>query len=201
MPDWKRIVRDRIASLRLEPTAESDLVEEFSQHLEDRYRELRSGGASDEEAYRIALSELDDTYPLRAESGRAQRMAKYDPVPAGEARSGSLALSNFMEVGWRDLRYAARMMRKNPLFVLFVVLTLGFGIGANTTVFTVINTLILNPLPVPDSSGLAAVGLMKARNTSKSSAPQPLSYADLKDYQAQNRVFRSLAGYTSSRPV
>ena len=200
MPDWKRIVRDRIALLRLEPTAESDLVEEFSQHLEDRYRELRSGGASDEEAYRNAISELDDTYPLKTESGRAQRMAIYDPAPAGEARPGSLGL-NFMEVLWRDLRYAGRMMRKGPLFVVFVVLTLGFGIGANTTVFTVINTLILNPLPVPDSSELAAIGLMKARSTSKESAPQPISYADLKDYQAQNRVFRSLAGYTSSRPV
>ncbi len=201
MPDWKRIVQDRIAPLRLEPTAESDLVEEFSQHLEDSYRELRSGGASDEEAYRNAISELDDTYPLRTESGRAQHMAKYDPVPAGEARPGSLALGNFMEVLWRDLRYAARIMRKSRLFVLFVVLTLGLGMGANTTVFTVINTLILNPLPVPDSSGLAAVGLMKAQSTAKSSEPLPLSYADLKDYQARNRVFRSLAGFTSAQPV
>src|SRR6185437_16704267 len=201
MPDWKRIVQDRIKTLRLEPTSESDLVEEFSQHLEDRYRELRSGGASEAEAYRDVISELDDTYPLRTETGRAPRMAKSDPVQVGEARPGGLGLSNFMEALWRDLRYAGRMMRKSPLFVVFVVLTLGLGIGANTTVFTVINTLILNPLPVPDSSGLAAVGLMKARSTSKSSAPLPLSYADLKDYQTRNQVFRSLAGYTSSRPV
>jgi hypothetical protein len=137
MHDWKRIVQDRIAPLRLEPTAESDLVEEFSQHLEDSYRELLSGGASHEEAYRNAISELDDTYPLRTESGRAQHMAKYEPVPAGETRQGSLALINFMEVLWRDLRYAARTLRKSALFVLFVVLTLGLGIGANTTVFTV----------------------------------------------------------------
>src|SRR4051812_31229837 len=201
MPDWKRIVQDRIAPLRLEPAAESDLVEEFSQHLEDSYRELRSGGASDEEAYRNAISELDDTYPLRTESGRAQHMVKYDPVPVGEARPGGLALGNFMEVLWRDLRYAARTMRKSPLFVLFVVLTLGLGIGANTTVFTVINTLILNPLPVPDSSGLAALGLTKADSTSNSNAPLPMSYADLKDYQARNGIFGSLAGYTSPRGV
>src|SRR6185312_15143384 len=201
MHDWKRIVQDRIAPLRLEPAAESDLAEEFSQHLEDRYRELLSGGASDEEAYQDAISELDDTYPLRTESGRAQHMPKHDPVPVGEARQGSLALTNFMEVLWRDLRYAVRTIRKAPLFVLFVVLTLGLGIGANSTVFTVINTLILNPLPVPDPSGLAGVGSMKAPSTSKSSAPLPLSYADLKDYQTRNRVFRSLAGYTSSRPV
>ncbi len=87
------------------------------------------------------------------------------------------------------------------MFVLFVVLTLALGIGANTTVFTVINTLILNPLPVPDSSGLVALAVAKAKSTSKSSAPLPISYADLKDYQARNGVFRSLAGYTSPRGV
>src|SRR5256885_5771259 len=86
-------------------------------------------------------------------------------------------------------RYAFRTMRKSPLFVLFVVLTLGLGIGANTTVFTVINTLLLNPLPVKDSSGLAAVAVAKTGSTSKSSAPLPLSYADLKDFQARNGVF------------
>ena len=74
------------------------------------------------------------------------RMPKHDPVPLASAAAG-----NFLEDLGRDLRYAARTMRKNPLFVLFVVATLALGIGANTTVFSVINTLILNPLPVPDS--------------------------------------------------
>ena len=92
-----------------------------------------------------------------------------------------------------------RAMVKAPLFVLFVVLTLALGIGANTTVFTAINTLILNPLPVPDSSSLLSVAAAKVESSSKSSAPLPLSYADLKDYQAKNGVFRSLAGYASPR--
>ena len=89
-------------------------------------------------------------------------MPKYDAVPAGDSKPG-----NFMEDLWRDLRYALRTMRKSPMFVLFVVLTLALGIGANTTVFTVINTLILNPLPVPNPSGLAAVGSAKTESTSK----------------------------------
>jgi predicted permease len=92
-------------------------------------------------------------------------------------------------------------MRKSPVFVLFVVLTLALGIGANTTVFTVINTLILNPLPVHNSAELAAVAAVEVKMTSKASAPLPVSYADLKDYQARSRVFSSLAGYTSPRPV
>src|SRR2546421_11025921 len=152
MPDWKSIVRSRIAPLHLEGTAESDLTEELAQHLEDRYLEYRSGGESEEEASEKTLSELDDIYPLRAELKRTQQLPKYDQRPAGHAKPG-----NFMDDLWRDLRYAVRTMRKSPMFVLFVVLTLALGIGANTTVFTVINTLILNPLPVPDSSGLASV--------------------------------------------
>jgi predicted permease len=182
--------------LRLKASAESDLTEELAQHLEDRYRELRSGGASEEEAYETAISELDDMYPLQAESRRTYQIAKYDAVPVGDAKSG-----NSIEDLWRDLRYAARTMRKSPVFVLFVVLTLGLGIGANTTVFTVINTLILNPLPVPQSSGLTAVGVAKAQSSSKASAPLPMSYADLKAYQARNEVFRSLAGYSSPRAI
>lgn len=196
MPDWKKVVRDRIAPLHLEGAAESDLTEELAGHLQDRYHEYRSGGASEEEAYGKVLAELNDLYPLRAELERTQRMPKYDAVPTGDAKGG-----NWAEDLWRDGRYAIRTMRKSPAFVLFVVLTLALGIGANTTVFTVINTLILNPLPVPDFSGLIAISEAKTEGTSKSSAPLPISYADLKDYEARNGAFRSLAGYTSLRIV
>jgi predicted permease len=194
MPDWTSLVRQRLLPLRLTAAAESDLTQEVAQHLEDLHRELRGAGATEEDAYRKVISELDDLYPLRAGLERNQQMPKYDTVPAGDIKPG-----NFMEDLWRDLRYAARAMRKSPMFVLFVVLTLALGIGANTTVFTVINTLILNPLPVPNSSRLASVSLTKVQSTSKASAPSPLSYADLKDYQSRNEVFQSLAGYTSPR--
>ncbi|HEX4592631.1 MAG TPA: ABC transporter permease, partial [Bryobacteraceae bacterium] len=104
---------------------------------------------------------------------------------------------NFIEDFWRDLRYTARTMRKNRLFVLFVVLTLALGIGANTTVFTLVNTLILNPLPVQNASGLASLARFEAKSSSKSNVTLPISFADLKDYQAKNEVFTTLAGYTS----
>ena len=106
MPDWKMLVRERLAPLRMQAAAESALADEIAQHLEDHYRELRSGGASEEEAYQDAISELDDMYPLQAELERSQRMSKYDAVPAGDIKPG-----NFMEDLWRDLRYAVRTMR------------------------------------------------------------------------------------------
>lgn len=196
MPDWKKLVGERLASLSLTAEAETELAEELSQHLEDRYHELCSGGTSEDGAYRQAISELDNVVPLKAGISKSQRMAKQDIVPAGDARPGNL-LADL----WRDLRYAVRTMRKSPVFVVFVVLTLALGIGANTTVFTVINTLILNPLPVRDPDGLAALGATKVRGTSQSSALLPISYPDLRDYQARNGVFLSLAGYASPRIV
>jgi hypothetical protein len=189
MPDFTKIVQERIAALQLDGVTESNLIEELAQDLEDRYRELRSGGATEAEAYQQAISGLDDMHPMQAELKRAPG---YDPVPAGDIARGNV----FADLS-RDLRYAARTMRKNPFFVLFVVLTLALGIGANTTVFTVINTFILNPLPVLHPSELASVATAEAKTLSKSGVTLPISYANLKDYQAQNQVFSALAGYTS----
>jgi len=193
MPNWKKIVRERLQPLGLEATEEACLIEELALHLDDQYHELRSAGFTESEAYPKALAELDDMYPLRETS---QRMPKHDTVTAGDTERG-----NWMEDLWRDVRYAARTMRKSPMFVLFVVLTLALGIGANTTVFTVINTLILNPLPVENLGELAAVSTAETASTSKSSAPMPIAYADLKDYRDKSTVFSSLAGYTAPRVV
>jgi putative ABC transport system permease protein len=194
MADWKTLVRTRLAPLRMKPQAEAELADELAQHLEDSFRELRSGGASEEDAYTRTIAQLDDVQPLRAGLDRSQRMEIHDAVPAGDANRGAP-----LEDLWRDLRYAARTMRHSPMFVLFVVLTL--GLGANTTVFTLINTLIVNPLPVEKASELAAVAMVESSSTSQSRALLPLSYVDLKDYQARNKVFSSLAGYTSPRVV
>jgi hypothetical protein len=127
-----------LTELRLTASAESELTEEVAQHLEDLHRDLRSGGAGAEEAYKETVSELDDICALQTGLDRSQRMAKHEAVPVGDATS-----ITFMDDLQRDLRYAGRTMRMNPVFVLVVVVTLGLGIGANTTVFTVINRVRL----------------------------------------------------------
>src|SRR6185437_4115424 len=137
MPDWRRIVRERLTGLQMEGASQSDVTEELAQHLEDRYREYRSGGADEQEACQKAQAELDDMYPLRDEVGRNAQMKKEDAlVYRNTEKRGSWFKDGFEDL-WRDLRYAVRGIGKNPLFALFVVLTLALGIGANTTVFTV----------------------------------------------------------------
>lgn len=192
MPDWKNIVAARIAGLRLPAAAARDLSEELAQHLEDRYRELRSGGAADEEARRLAVAELADMEAMRTFERR------YRPQPEPPSVSQASRAGFFDGLG-KDLAYAVRTMGRSPVFVLTVVLTLGLGIGANTTVFTLIDTLLLNPLPVPQSGRLAALVTVPSDAAAASKGALPISWLNLKDYQAANGVFSSLAGFTSPR--
>src|SRR5262245_33830026 len=196
MVDWNHVVRTRLANLRLTATAESELTEELAQHLEDLHRELLSGGATVEDAYREALSELDDIYALGAGVDGSQRMSKLEPVPAGDPMSRTL-LNDLL----RDLRYAGRALRSNPLFVLIVVATLGLGIGANSTVFTVLNAVILSPLPVDAPAELLAVAAVASTGWTQGTALLPVSHSNFTDYQTENSVFSGLAGYTRKRAL
>src|SRR3990170_7234583 len=119
MVDWRPIVRSRLSSLPLTAAAPSALTDEIAQHLDDQYRELRTSGATHDQAYLETVAELDDIYELHAGVDRSQRMPKHDTVPPGDARRG-----NYLDDFRRDLRYAVRAMRANPAFVLFVVVTL-----------------------------------------------------------------------------
>jgi len=73
MPEWKDEIRKRLADLKLDPTREAEIVEELAQHLDDRYAELRAGGASALEACAAALDELTEHEELRHELRRVER--------------------------------------------------------------------------------------------------------------------------------
>jgi predicted permease len=181
-PDWNNEIRQRLAGLHLAPAREAEIVEEWAQHLEEAYAELRSEGATEDEARRAVLV----TWSVPKLTG-----GRRDSVPPGSASSGNIAADL-----WQDLRYAARNLRKSPAFAVFVILTLALGIGANTTVFTLINTVLLNPLPIKNASQLVAVDTLATTTASRSGRLLPVSYLNLEDLRAKNQVFTNLAGYT-----
>jgi len=89
-----------------------------------------------------------------------------------------------------DLRYGLRMLRKNPGFTTVALLTLALGIGANTAVFSIVNGVLLNPLPFPDSDKL--VTLFESKPNFREGS---ISYPNFLDWQHDNHAFTSIAAY------
>ncbi|MBA3762776.1 MAG: ABC transporter permease, partial [Chthoniobacterales bacterium] len=94
-----------------------------------------------------------------------------------------------------DLRYGLRQLAKNPGFTIVAVLTLALGIGANTAIFSVVNALLLKPLPFPAAEQLVAFGMTDARQKATQSELNSLSYPDFFDFREQNRTLASVAIY------
>ncbi len=94
-----------------------------------------------------------------------------------------------MNTLWQDLLFGARMLRKNPGYTLIAVLTLALGIGANTTIFSLLDTLFLKPLPgIAEQERLVQVGM-----TTNGQGFNSVSFPDYRDYVAQNSTFAGIA--------
>jgi putative ABC transport system permease protein len=92
MPEWKEEVSRRLASLKLAPAREAEIVEEVAQHLEDRYQELVASGTTEEGARRVALEELSDENLLARGLRRVEQEVAQEPiVPGGGGRNNILA--------------------------------------------------------------------------------------------------------------
>ena len=108
-----------------------------------------------------------------------------------------------METLWQDIRYTVRMLIKNPGFSAIAILSLALGIGANTTIFTVVNAILLHPLPVKDISRLVEVDTIdtKTRVTTANTTKLGMSYRNCQDYGRQNQVFSGLSCIAGPLPL
>lgn len=184
LPDWTAPLRARLAHLQLRGEREAEIVEELSQHLDERYEELRRAGHADDDAQRLALDDLvaPDTLVQQLQPLRQARVG--DMHAPGTSRGSWLA-----DLG-ADLRYAWRSLRKQPGFALVAVLTLALGIGANSAIFALADATLLRPLPLREPDRLVML-----REQTQASPRGGVSPLNLLDWNDRSATFDGMAAY------
>jgi putative ABC transport system permease protein len=165
--DWRRRVRDRAASAAVDlPRA---TVDEIALHLEDVYAAAVGEGLDADAAQARAMAALDES-PLSL----LRRHAARERPPSYESKKGTLSVTS-------AVRMAFRQFRHHPTFALITVLVLGLGTGAATTVFTVVDAVVLRPLPYRAPDRLVTLW---DTNAEKGLAHDPISPVNFMDYRA-----------------
>ncbi len=137
---WIYTIPLRMKSLFRRKHVEKELDEELRFHMEQRTEEEIAKGHTPEEAHNLARRAMEGLEQKKEQCRDTRRL-------------------NPIENLGRDVRYAVRVLRKSPVFASVAVLSLALGIGANTAIFSLIDTLLLRPLPVPQPGRLVQIGL------------------------------------------
>lgn len=193
-------VRARLPRLDLDPHREAEIVEELAQQLEQTFDAARSGGASEDAAMADADASIGDWGSLArsivsAERSRAAQVAGRVVAPIATEPGGSGALGPWLRSIWQDARHGVRWLTKHPGFASAALLTLALTVGASSAIFSLVNAVLLRPLPFTEPDRLAA--LFEA-------APEvgfdqiPFSPPDYVDYIAAQTSFDALAVYRTT---
>jgi len=185
MPDFKHEIRERLAELGLSPVREAEIVDELSQHLEEEYERALSCGASDDEARQQALEQLNAPDLLGRELKNVEHRVSTVPVTLGTKER----INIFADL-WQDLRYALRTLAKNPAFTSVAIVAIALGIGANSAIFSVVNAVLLRPLPFKTPEQLVMVWENATHLGFPKNTPSPPNFLD---WQKQNTVFTGMA--------
>jgi putative ABC transport system permease protein len=168
---WVKILRLRFRSLSRRAAVERELEDELRFHFDQQVEQNRAAGMDPVEARYAALRELGDVTRHKDECRDARRTAMIDSF-------------------WEDSRYAVRNLSRDPFLALAATLTLAVCIGANTTVFSVANSILVRPLPYPGSDRIDWI--------SERSGPAQQDVGAAPDYFAlrqQNLIFEDVAAY------
>jgi len=176
-PTWRRYLRF------WGPNVDADVDDELRFHLEMRARDYAARGLTSDDALRAAAERFGDLHgiggALRAHDRRRER---------GRQRK------EYMSDLTNDLRYGMRAFTRAPAFTTVALLTIALGIGATTAIFSVVNAVILRPLPYPDADRIMQVWMDNRRQGLKEDLHSWPNYADLRE---QNHVFSAMAAYTT----
>jgi predicted permease len=172
-----RAIRAGLRTLFRRSEVDRDLDDEIAQYVEAATRENMRAGMSAAEAERMARASLGSVASVHEQALSRRWEAGAESVMA-------------------DIAYAVRNLRRNPGFTVAALLTIALGIGANTAMFSVVNAVMLRPLPWPDADRLA---LLWTDDVARSLHREPTAYATIADWRSSNRTFGDIAYYATQR--
>jgi putative ABC transport system permease protein len=185
MPDFKIEIRARLAELGLSPVREAEIVEELSQHLEDEYERALSCGTSEEEARQQVLEQLNAPDLLQRELKHVERRGPENQIELGA--EGKISVLADLQ---QDLRYGLRTLAKNPAFTSIAIVALALGIGANSAIFSVVDAVLLRPLPFKKPEQLVMLWENATHLGFPKNTPSPANFLD---WQKQASAFTGMA--------
>ena len=188
MQDWKKEIREALSQLTLPPLREAEIVEELGQHLEDRYEDLLLQGYAEDEAAQKTLSEFRQNEMICDLRGLERAHSEFVALGQEPQSSQTAGL-------WQDLRYAFRMLLRQPAVTLIVIVTMGLGIGVNTTVFSTLELLAFRPFDFPNQDRLVNVWEWQPETGRTRGSVAPGNFAD---WREQNQSFEDLIAIKSS---
>src|ERR1041385_8158969 len=173
---WFRVLRDRIRALRQREDVINDIDREMRLHLEMQVDANIRAGMSQLEAHKHAMRSF----------GNLNRAvdAAYDVKGGG-----------IFETLVQDIRYGVRMLAKHKAFTSIAVITLALGIGANTAIFSVVNELLLQPLPYPNADRLVMLWEITPEGRHQNST----SRGNFRVWREQNTSFEGMAAFSDQR--
>lgn len=168
---------------------------EVEEAFEDGWREHRGRGRGTAVAFafRTAVDLVWAGWSERVAGvrRRARRLRHHER----DRNTGRLEMGGVVEALWQDVRFGVRSLVRRPGFTGVAVMTLALGIGANSAIFSVVNGVLLRPLPYPEPEGLVRVAAIWDGHRGN---PNPMSYPDIEDLRTVNGALENLVGYSAS---
>ena len=195
MPDWLPYVRRHLTLQGVDPHRHSDVVEELAQQLEDFHHDAVSSGASEQDATRLTQEQIPDWETLVEHIARTEARTIRSRLTAADRAAATGSLSHgrgrwtMLEDLFGDLRYGLRVAARSPGFTAAAVLTLTLGIGATTAIFTVVNAILLQPLPYAGADRLVAIFETEAPSVTEQ---RPTSPANFLDWRERSRTVEAV---------
>jgi putative ABC transport system permease protein len=196
MRDWERYVRTHLPLPPLTRERKSRIVQELASQFEDFYREAVARGMTESDADAFARAQITDWTSLASSLGDVESSHVRSPLDRWSERLDDRARpkKGMSPIGLlADVRYALRLLRKTPVFALAAIGTLALGIGANTTIFALVQTMLLQPLPYQDPDRVVMVWEDASAAGFPRNTPAPANY---RDWRAMSRSFTDIAAAT-----